>query len=87
MKYYDTCIGKKYLHTNPYYSLTDKKVIEGSTDLIEITRETSAFLYGVSWKGRYKYNKKTGQWFHYHRGYGIWELKEGKFGGTFTEVK
>ena len=32
---------------------------------IEITKETNKFIYGVSWDGRYKYDKASDKWYRY----------------------
>lgn len=67
MRYYDTCIGKKVIRNYTYYSLIEQKRVPAEPLTIEITRETPQFLYGISWNGRWKYNKKTDTWYHYEK--------------------
>lgn len=45
--------------------------------LIEITSETKSFMYGISWNGRWKFNKKQNQWYHYKNG--VWGSRNGEF--------
>ena len=77
MRYYDVCIGKKVVRNYTYYSLTEQKRVPASPEIIEITRETPQFLYGVSLYGRWKYNKKTDTWYHYD--HNTWWEERGDF--------
>ena len=77
MRYYAECIGKKVIRNYTYYSLTEQKRVPARPMTIEITRETSQFLYGISWSGRWKYNKKTDKWYHYD--HNTWWEESGDF--------
>ena len=70
MRYYDTTI--KTIEITYFTGMGQYKVENQRT--IEVSKETSKFIYGTSWDGRYKYDKTKDLWFKYEY-YGWDELR------------
>ena len=81
MNYYTGTPIKRYNHTyNTFTPFGDKKVSEVN-EVVFITKETDKQELGYSWRGRFQYNKATGEWKHY---------KDNKWrpqNGSFTQLQ
>ena len=77
MRYYDNNISKQVIRKSDYYSLSQETKIQAQDEIIEITKETKNSLYGISWQGRWKYNKSTDTWYLYK--YNKWWQENGTY--------